>query len=79
MSNCGPLCLAPTPTQAHCPSCHRTFGGVTGFDRHRRGGGCVGDPAGLGYELVKGVWRQPMSAEELARRIARAASEGEIE
>lgn len=28
---------------AHCASCHRTFGGVGGLDRHRHQGTCV-DP-----------------------------------
>lgn len=32
---------------AHCAKCHETFSGVTGFDRHRRGGECL-DPATIG-------------------------------
>lgn len=43
---------------AHCSSCHRTFGGVTGFDTHRRNGRCL-TPAKLGMELRDGIWRQP--------------------
>lgn len=47
---------------AHCATCHRTFGAVTGFDRHRRRGVCV-DPETI-PELVlrNGVWRKAMSA-----------------
>ena len=67
MTRCLPTCKRPTPAQAHCPTCHRTFGGVTGFDAHRRGGMCT-DPAERGYELVRGVWRLPMSNEQLLRR-----------
>ncbi len=72
MSNCGPLCVRPTPSQAHCPTCHATFGGVTGFDDHRRGGVC-GDPQAVGYELVREIWRRPMSSDELARRTGASA------
>lgn len=68
MTRCLTICHTPTPSQCHCGTCHRTFGGASGFDRHRRGGLCL-DPAGLGYELVKGVWRQPMNADQLARLI----------
>jgi hypothetical protein len=32
--------------EAHCATCHRHFGGVYGFDAHRRDGACV-DPATL--------------------------------
>jgi hypothetical protein len=45
---------------AHCPTCHRTFGGVTGFDKHRSHGECL-DPATLGLVERDGVWRAPMS------------------
>jgi len=61
---CRPDCRTPTPTQAHCPTCHETFGGVTGFDAHRRNGKCV--PA-KGYDLVRGVWRRPMPDDRLER------------
>jgi hypothetical protein len=33
---------------AHCGGCHRTFGGVTGFDHHRAHGGCS-DPDPVQY------------------------------
>lgn len=68
MTRCLTICVHPTPAQAHCGTCHRTFGGISGFDRHRRGGICL-DPTGLGYELVKGIWRQPMTRDQLARLI----------
>ena len=51
---------------AHCPTCHRTFSGVTTFDVHRRGGACH-DPAGVGLELLTGraydVWGRPAATE----------------
>lgn len=63
---CGQECGAVTPAQAHCSACHRTFGGVSGFDRHRRGGVCL-DPEGLGMTLKGSVWRTAMDAEALNR------------
>lgn len=64
---CGPSCVRPTPAQAHCAAeCHLTFGGVSGFDAHRRNGECV-DPATLGMVERDGIWRKPMSAEAAAR------------
>jgi len=47
----------PTPSQAHCASCHHTFAGVTGFDAHRKAGRCV-HPATLGMVEVNRVWRR---------------------
>lgn len=64
--SCPPGCARPTPAQAHCPTCHATFGGVTAFDRHRRDGRCV-DPRALGMVRRDGVWRQPMDPRKLAR------------
>lgn len=54
---CRPTCIQPSPSNAHCAAdgCHRTFGGITGFDRHRRGGECL-DPAGLGMH-PRPAWR----------------------
>lgn len=58
---------------AHCAACHRTFSGVSAFDRHRsvRGdhGACV-DPADIpGIEHRDGMWRGPaMDADALAAR-----------
>jgi len=61
-TKCTPGCKMPTPSQAHCPTCHRTFGGVTGFDEHRYNGTCV-HPQGLGQKETEGVWRRPMDEE----------------
>lgn len=55
---CHDTCVKPSPTNAHCSACHVTFGAVSGFDRHRRGGECL-DPAGLAMHTdARGVWRQ---------------------
>jgi hypothetical protein len=52
---------------AHCSVCHRTFGGVGGFDKHRAGnkggtqvqGECA-DPADIGLALNdRGTWVTP--------------------
>jgi len=59
---CSGGCGAVSPAQAHCGSCHRTFGGVGNFDRHRVGGQCL-SPEGLGLTRERGVWREPMTAE----------------
>jgi hypothetical protein len=66
MAKCGQSCVRPSPAQAHCAGCHRTFGGVTGFDAHRRAGVCV-DPVGLGYAERAGVWRVPIDGAGLER------------
>ena len=58
MTACTNDCARPTPSQAHCPTCHETFGGVTGFDTHRKDGVCL-DPELKGYVLVKDIWRLP--------------------
>lgn len=51
---------------AHCSACHRTFGGVAGFDRHRRDGACL-DPTGIGMQLLGGraypAWGRPAVTE----------------
>lgn len=49
----------------HCSGCHRTFGGVKGFDIHRRGGRCI-DPAtvtssttGIAvFTETNGIWQR---------------------
>lgn len=64
---CTPTCHKPTPAQAHCTVCHRTFGGVSGFDAHRRNGQCL-DPVTLGMIERDRVWRTPM-ADEARRRL----------
>jgi hypothetical protein len=58
MSHCDRACGTPTPAQAHCPTCHRTFGGVTGFDAHRSHGKCR-NPLTMGYVERDRVWRRP--------------------
>lgn len=60
-------CIKPTPSQAHCGVCHTTFGGITGFDRHRRNGQCI-PPETFGYtQDDRGVYRAPVSETEKAR------------
>lgn len=68
---CDPSCVRPTPAQAHCADgCHRTFGGATGFDAHRKDGHCI-DPTTLGMTLTDtGIWRTPMSDDAKARLTA---------
>jgi hypothetical protein len=65
-TKCGDVCRRPTPSQAHCTVCHRTFGSVGGFDAHRRKGLCV-DPVELGMVERGQVWRTPLSDEARAR------------
>lgn len=68
-NRCGTNCVRPTPAQAHCAAkgCHQTFGGVTGFDAHRRDGECI-NPTTLGMVLSDlGVWRTPMPDEARER------------
>ncbi|MEV5819389.1 hypothetical protein AB0L22_09450 [Micromonospora haikouensis] len=72
---CHTTCVLPTPAQAHCSACHTTFGGVTGFDSHRKDGTCV-DPATLGFVQRDGVWRMPMS-EDARERFARLNTQAE--
>src|SRR5882672_4649620 len=38
---------------SHCSACHRTFGGVGSFDRHRRDGACL-DPVTIGLTVLAG-------------------------
>lgn len=61
---CDARCTAPTPAQAHCTVCHVTFGGVSNFDLHRRGGLCL-TPESLSLIERRGVWRSEMDAERL--------------
>ncbi len=74
LSRCTDGCKNPTPAQAHCKTCHRTFGGVTGFDQHRHKLGhrqvgpmaiCL-DPGSFGYVERDGVWREPMDHQKVA-------------
>lgn len=56
---CRQTCIQPSPSQAHCGSCHHTLSGITAFDRHRRGGVCL-SPLAIGLRADhKGVWRFP--------------------
>ncbi|MCW2768527.1 MAG: hypothetical protein JWO11_4486 [Nocardioides sp.] len=73
-------CLKPTPSQAHCSACHRTFGSVTGFDRHRRGGVCANPatlmpPSHVMHRDRNGVWRMA-GPDPTARGWPRAATSG---
>lgn len=71
---CTTTCIQPSPSQAHCGACHVTFGGVTGFDRHRRDGQCL-TPAEIGYaDNGSGVYRAPMSDSGRERLAALEAS-----
>lgn len=65
---------------AHCSACHRTFGGVSGFDLHRTQDGESGacpDPSTLvtaagDPRLVRGadgVWRWPPMADAVRERL----------
>lgn len=55
---CTIVCIQPSPSQAHCAAeCHHTFGSVSGFDAHRRGGECL-DPATLPmHRNDRGIWK----------------------
>jgi len=80
LSRCTDRCLRPTPFQAHCTTCHRTFGGVKGFDQHRqkvrapRNSGpmavCI-DPGAFGHVERDGIWREPMDHKKVAMFRAR--------
>lgn len=74
MTACADDCKRPTPFQAHCSVCHRTFGGVHGFDRHRKNGQCV-PPETIGYVERDSVWREPMDHDKVAEFRARVAKE----
>lgn len=64
---CTSGCIRPTPSQAHCGCCHVTFGGVRGFDSHRRGGECS-TPESIGLLADRnGVWRAQMDEASVAR------------
>lgn len=75
-NHCSGTCIRPTPSQAHCGArnCHQTFGGVTGFDAHRKDGICL-NPETLGMVHNNGVWRTPMSDEARERLEATRGSQ----
>jgi hypothetical protein len=57
--SCRPTCIQPSPSNAHCGACHRTFGSVSAFDRHRRGEQCL-SPLTIGLHADRGgIWRYP--------------------
>lgn len=64
MSRCLDSCKRPTPAQAHCATCHVTFGGVSNFDRHRSNGRCL-PPASLGLTEREDVWREEMDHDKV--------------
>jgi hypothetical protein len=54
---CTSTCIQPSPSNAHCGACHTTFGAVSGFDRHRRGGECYGPALTTMHRDRNGIWR----------------------
>lgn len=66
----------------HCCTCHLTFRSVDGFDKHRdrRGDGRCRTPGELrerGFEPdAEGIWRRPMTADELAKITKKKESDG---
>lgn len=72
--SCTSTCVRPTPSQAHCAAghCHRTFGSVSAFDRHRRGGECL-HPEEVGMQERNGVWRAPVDERQRERLAAMRA------
>lgn len=78
---CDRTCRAPGASHAHCGACHRTFGSVSDFDRHRVDGGhgegrCT-HPAGLGLTEHLGLWASPerhANDARLAEQLAAARS-----
>ena len=68
--SCTTTCIQPSPSQAHCGACHVTFGGITGFDRHRRHGQCL-TPEAIGHtDNGRGVYRLPMTEARAAQLAA---------
>jgi hypothetical protein len=47
-------------SRCHCSACHRTFGGVGGFDAHRVRDGCVDPQAKAMVRNPQGVWVYPV-------------------
>lgn len=67
---CTTTCVQPSPSQCHCGACHITFGGLSGFDRHRRDGQCL-TPEAIGYVRdPRGVYRAPITDEQRQRLAA---------
>lgn len=59
--------------RCHCSGCHRTFGGVGGFDRHRRDFKCL-PPEECGMTLEDNIWVIKMSP-EIAERLKNLSAE----
>lgn len=78
-TRCTTACRRPTQSQAHCSVCHRTFGGLSGFDKHRRHGVCL-DPATQRMREVDGIWRWPVREDAPGRPWPKAveARTGEV-
>lgn len=79
-NHCTPACRRPGPSHAHCcvAGCHRTFGSVSDFDRHRKEGHCL-DPRALGLVEHDGMWASPerhANDERLATRLRKLARRG---
>lgn len=62
-----------TQKAAHCAACHRTFGGVYGFDRHRKNFTCV-DPSTVGLVLIEQKQGDPLWCQQLKRPILGSAT-----
>lgn len=46
----------------HCSVCHVTFGAITSFDRHRKGGDCqLPASIGLYFNETRKAWSEPFS------------------
>lgn len=72
--SCTPNCTHPTTAQAHCGSCHVTFGGVYAFGRHRVAGRCL-DPFDMGLARDEaGVWRRFVDADARRRLPSRTGA-----
>lgn len=77
MTSCTTGCGRVAPSWARCAACHRTFGGVRGFDDHRRDGQCL-NPADLGMTRGDaGIWRVPMTDADAARLTAHRNGENQ--
>ena len=67
----------------HCMGCHRTFGSIGAFDKHRIGCKCA-DPESIGMKMDgKWVWRVPMDekmkkwVESMGKHTSSARKEGQ--
>lgn len=61
MNTCSGCANTWSGTQkCHCSGCHVTFGGVSGFDKHRQDFRCI-DPAYVDLVLnAEGCWVHPV-------------------